>query len=58
MVRGAEYDNGVPQSDNAFENGPNAAHGVPSKAGGVDEEVRFHPTVQSLGLCPNINRPT
>ncbi|KAJ5089031.1 hypothetical protein N7532_007715 [Penicillium argentinense] len=28
MVRGAEYDNGVPQSDNAIENGPNKAHGV------------------------------
>jgi len=28
MVRGAEYDNGIPQSDNAIENGPNKAHGV------------------------------
>lgn len=28
MVRGAEYDNGVPQSDNAIDNGPNKAHGV------------------------------
>lgn len=28
MVRGAEYDNGVPQSDNPIENGPNKAHGV------------------------------
>jgi hypothetical protein len=28
MVRGAEYDNGIPQSDNPIENGPNKAHGV------------------------------
>lgn len=28
MVRGAEFDNGVPQSDNPIENGPNKAHGV------------------------------
>lgn len=28
MVRGADYDNGIPQSDNAIENGPNKAHGV------------------------------
>ncbi|QKX63658.1 uncharacterized protein TRUGW13939_10829 [Talaromyces rugulosus] len=28
MPRGAEYDNGVPQSDNAIENGPNKAHGT------------------------------
>ncbi|KAH8430668.1 uncharacterized protein LDX57_008330 [Aspergillus melleus] len=28
MPRGAEYDNGVPQSDNAIENGPNKVHGV------------------------------
>lgn len=34
MVRGAEYDNGVPQSDNPIENGPNKAHGV-------GDEVRY-----------------
>jgi hypothetical protein len=28
MPRGAEYDNGIPQSDNAIENGPNKAHGT------------------------------
>ncbi|KAJ5181250.1 hypothetical protein N7491_000803 [Penicillium cf. griseofulvum] len=28
MVRGADYDNGVPQSDNPIENGPNKAHGT------------------------------
>lgn len=28
MVRGADFDNGVPQSDNPIENGPNKAHGV------------------------------
>lgn len=28
MVRGADYDNGIPQSDNPIENGPNKAHGV------------------------------
>lgn len=28
MVRGAEFDNGVPQSDNAIEVGETKAHGV------------------------------
>lgn len=28
MVRGAEYDNGVPQSDNAIEAGATKAHGT------------------------------
>lgn len=28
MVRGAEFDNGVPQSDNAIEAGETKAHGV------------------------------
>lgn len=28
MVRGADFDNGVPQSDNPIDNGPNKAHGV------------------------------
>ncbi|EED17769.1 conserved hypothetical protein [Talaromyces stipitatus ATCC 10500] len=28
MPRGAEYDNGVPQSDNAIETGPTKAHGT------------------------------
>lgn len=28
MPRGAEYDNGLPQSDNAIENGPTKAHGT------------------------------
>lgn len=28
MVRGAEYDNGIPQSDNAIEAGETKAHGV------------------------------
>ncbi|PCH08080.1 Hypothetical protein PENO1_002740 [Penicillium occitanis (nom. inval.)] len=28
MPRGAEFDNGVPQSDNAIETGPNKAHGT------------------------------
>jgi hypothetical protein len=40
MVRGAEYDNGVPQSDNAIENGPNKAHGV-------GKDVRLHPIYQT-----------
>lgn len=28
MPRGADYDNGIPQSDNAIETGPNKAHGT------------------------------
>jgi hypothetical protein len=28
MPRGAEYDNGIPQSDNAIEAGENKAHGT------------------------------
>lgn len=28
MVRGAQYDNGIPQSDNAIEVGETKAHGV------------------------------
>jgi hypothetical protein len=28
MVRGAEYDNGLPQSDNPIDNGPTKAHGT------------------------------
>lgn len=28
MVRGAQYDNGIPQSDNAIEAGETKAHGV------------------------------
>jgi hypothetical protein len=28
MVRGADYDNGVPQSDNAIEAGATKAHGT------------------------------
>lgn len=28
MPRGAEFDNGIPQSDNAIETGPNKAHGT------------------------------
>lgn len=30
MVRGAEYDNNVPSSDNPIENGPNKVHGAGS----------------------------
>ncbi|KAJ5664922.1 uncharacterized protein N7477_007370 [Penicillium maclennaniae] len=39
MVRGAEYDNGVPQSDNAIENGPTKAHGVGKEDGPLDRKV-------------------
>ncbi|KAL1850295.1 hypothetical protein Plec18170_006990 [Paecilomyces lecythidis] len=30
MPRGADYDNGIPQSDNAIEQGQDAAHGTGS----------------------------
>ncbi|GAD92033.1 hypothetical protein NFIA_039580 [Paecilomyces variotii No. 5] len=30
MPRGADYDNGIPQSDNAIEQKPDAAHGTGS----------------------------
>lgn len=51
MPRGAEFDNGVPQSDNAIETGPNKAHGT--------NPVR--PLQQlslslSLSLCMHSNR--
>ncbi|PLB42248.1 uncharacterized protein BDW47DRAFT_98137 [Aspergillus candidus] len=46
MVRGAEYDNNVPSSDNPIENGPNKVHGAGST-------VRPHPTPQTLSHNPH-----
>ncbi|PKY03787.1 hypothetical protein P168DRAFT_319248 [Aspergillus campestris IBT 28561] len=43
MVRGAEYDNNVPSSDNPIENGPNKVHG----AGSTDADInRVHRTAE------------
>lgn len=43
MPRGAEYDNGVIQSDNAIETGPNKAHGT-------------NPVRSSLVISPTFSR--
>ncbi|KAJ5222112.1 uncharacterized protein N7469_010999 [Penicillium citrinum] len=49
MVRGAEYDNGIPQSDNAIENGPNKAHGVGAADGPLDRKVAPMPAETGSG---------
>lgn len=52
MPRGAEYDNGIPQSDNAIENGPNKAHGV-----GADVRPTLPNSSRNPYLTPQQNGP-
>lgn len=49
MVRGAEFDNGVPQSDNPIENGPNKAHGVGNEVCSTAIPIQW--TSLHLGSC-------
>ncbi|CAI7601439.1 unnamed protein product [Penicillium glandicola] len=49
MVRGAEYDNGVPQSDNPIENGPNKAHGTGKESGELNRAHNTAPLPQQTG---------
>ncbi|CAI7678507.1 hypothetical protein N7533_003865 [Penicillium manginii] len=49
MVRGAEYDNGIPQSDNPIENGPNKAHGVGATDAPVNRASKVAPMPAETG---------
>ncbi|KAJ5586709.1 uncharacterized protein N7459_002474 [Penicillium hispanicum] len=49
MVRGAQYDNGVPQSDNAIENGPNQVHGVGATDAPINRVNKVAPMPEETG---------
>lgn len=42
MVRGADYDNGIPQNDNGIEAGQTKAHGVGNDVSLILNPDRFH----------------
>jgi len=49
MPRGAEYDDGVPQSDNAIEAGETLAHGTgPEDSQGVDRSNKAAPLPEGI----------
>ncbi|KAJ5563020.1 hypothetical protein N7535_002534 [Penicillium sp. DV-2018c] len=49
MVRGAEYDNGVPQSDNPIDNGPNKAHGTGNEPADLTRSHKTAPMPEQSG---------
>ncbi|OGE56774.1 hypothetical protein PENARI_c002G03434 [Penicillium arizonense] len=49
MVRGAEYDNGVPQSDNPIENGPTKVHGTGNESADVNRSHKAAPMPEQTG---------
>ncbi|KAJ5907163.1 uncharacterized protein N7473_004079 [Penicillium subrubescens] len=49
MVRGAEYDNGVPQSDNAIEAGATKAHGTGATDAPIDRVNKVAPMPEETG---------
>ncbi|KAJ5146455.1 uncharacterized protein N7515_001019 [Penicillium bovifimosum] len=49
MVRGAEYDNGVPQSDNPIDNGPNKAHGTGNEPADLTRSHKAAPMPEETG---------
>ncbi|CAG8279606.1 unnamed protein product, partial [Penicillium nalgiovense] len=55
MVRGAEYDNGVPQSDNPIENGPNKAHGVGDEPADMTHPHKVAPMPEQTSSGRNVH---
>ncbi|KAJ5524129.1 hypothetical protein N7504_001591 [Penicillium tannophilum] len=53
MVRGAEYDNGVPQSDNAIEAGETKAHGVGNNDAPLNHTQKVAPMPEETGSQRN-----
>ncbi|GLI75231.1 hypothetical protein PoHVEF18_003484 [Penicillium ochrochloron] len=49
MVRGAEYDNGVPQSDNAIEAGATKAHGTGTTDAPINRVNKVAPMPEETG---------
>ncbi|CAG8315582.1 unnamed protein product [Penicillium salamii] len=49
MVRGADFDNGVPQSDNPIENGPNKAHGTGDAPADLSRSHKAAPMPEETG---------
>ncbi|KAJ5919615.1 hypothetical protein N7454_009450 [Penicillium verhagenii] len=49
MVRGADYDNGVPQSDNAIEAGQTKAHGVGNDNAPLNHTQKVAPMPEETG---------
>ncbi|KAJ5649284.1 uncharacterized protein N7484_003007 [Penicillium longicatenatum] len=49
MPRGAEYDNGIPQSDNAIEAGETKAHGVGNDNAPLNHTQKVAPMPEETG---------
>ncbi|KAJ5177226.1 uncharacterized protein N7482_003103 [Penicillium canariense] len=49
MVRGAEYDNGIPQSDNAIEAGETKAHGTGNTDAPINRVNKVAPMPEETG---------
>ncbi|KAJ5831809.1 hypothetical protein N7474_000120 [Penicillium riverlandense] len=49
MPRGAEYDNGIPQSDNAIEAGETKAHGTGNKDAELNRTQKVAPMPEETG---------
>ncbi|KAJ6034359.1 hypothetical protein N7499_001565 [Penicillium canescens] len=49
MVRGAEYDNGLPQSDNPIENGPDKVHGTGNESADLSRSHKAAPMPDQTG---------
>ncbi|OOQ89016.1 hypothetical protein PEBR_10272 [Penicillium brasilianum] len=58
MVRGADYDNGVPQSDNAIEAGATKAHGTGATDAPIDRVSKVAPMPEETGSQRDVHSGT
>ncbi|KAJ5223335.1 hypothetical protein N7468_007877 [Penicillium chermesinum] len=54
MVRGAEYDNGIPQSDNPIEAGETKAHGVGNSDAPLEHTKKVAPMPEYTESNPEV----